>query len=354
MRRMLTKNLVPGMKLANPIYTSDGMVLLGKGVELKAHYIERLIQDEIMSVFIEDDISQGIEVQDVISDPVRVEAIAAIKDITADLKVGKPADSHLAKLQINAIVDELSRSKDIVVNLVDIRGKSNYIFYHMVNVAVLSILTGISLGYDELRLRDLGVGALMHDVGMLRINEKVYNKPASLSAEEYEQVKQHAQHGFAMVRDMDNMNVLCAHIAFQHHERYDGKGYPRKLAGTDIHEYARIVAIANVYDAMVSDRPHRPAMLPGQAVEYLLAMAGTQFDPDLVRAFVEHIAIFPVGCVVELSTKEKAIVLFVGRHDKTRPVIRIFADAQYRKLAQPIELDLMTHPSLFITRIIDY
>lgn len=353
MRRILTQKLVSGMKLAKTIYSSDGIVLLGQGMELRPQYIKRLLDMEVMSVFIEDEMSEGIECNDVIDERTRVAAVKTVREIVQCHTMGKTVDVRKAKQHVNDIVDELFYSKDVLVNVSDLRAKSDYTFYHMVNVAVLSVMTGISLGYNELKLRDLGVGALLHDLGKVKIDENIYNKADKLTDEEFEHVKQHASYGFDLVRNMEAVNVLCAHVAYQHHERFDGQGYPRGLRGKEIHDFARIVALADVYDALTADRPYRRAMLPYHAVEYLVAMGGTQFDPELTSVFVEHIAIYPVGTFVELNTKEKAIVVTVNKLHKTRPVVRVLTEADGARLKQPVELDLLISPTYFINGIIE-
>jgi HD-GYP domain-containing protein (c-di-GMP phosphodiesterase class II) len=353
MRRILTQNLVAGMKLAKAIYSSDGLVLLGQGIELNSHYIKRLLDLEILSVYIEDDISQGIECADVINERTRVETVKSVRNIVESYGRGKSFDGRKIKKQVNRIVDELFYAKDVLVNVNDLRSKSDYTFYHMVNVSVLAIMTGVSLGYNELKVRDLGVGALLHDLGKLKIDENIYNKPGKLTNEEYAEIKLHPTYGFEILQGIKDVNILCAHVAFQHHERFDGHGYPRGLKGKEIHDFARIVALADVYDALTADRPYRKALRPYHAVEYLVAMGGEQFDPDLTKTFVEHIAVYPEGCFVELNTNQKAIVTTVNIHHKTRPVVRVLTNYDGQPLGQPFELDLLTAPTYFINGFIE-
>lgn len=351
MRRILTQNLVTGMKLAKPIYSSDGVILLGQGMELQPKYIKRLLDLEIMSIYIDDEISQGVECSDVIDERTRMETVHTVREIMENHARGTTVDIRKAKQQVNKIVDELFYAKDVLVNMNDLRAKSDYTFYHMVNVSVLSVMAGISLGYNELKLRDLGVGALLHDLGKVKVDENIYNKPEKLTAEEFEQVKQHAEFGFDMVRNMDTVNVLCAHVAYQHHERFDGQGYPRGLKGKDIHDFARIVAIADVYDSLTADRPYRKALPPYYAVEYLVAMGGSQFDHDFTQVFIDHIAVYPVGSFVELNTRQKAIIVSVSKLNKTRPLVRVLTEANGTLLKQPFELDLLNSPTYFINGI---
>jgi len=353
MRRISTQNIVEGMMLAKTIYSTDARVLLAKGALLQSQYKKRLLDLEIESVYIEDELSYGIEVQDVISESTRTEAIKSVRNIVRSYTLAQTVDTRPVKEVINAIVDDLFYAKDIVINMVDLRAKSDYTFCHMVNVAVLSVIVGISLGYDELKLRNLGVGALLHDIGKIKIDENIYNKPDVLTENEYNEVKRHAEQGFEILRKIESLNIICAHVAFQHHERFDGLGYPRGLKGTEIHEFARIVALADVFDALTASRPYRKEMTPYHAVEYLVAMGGTQFDPHLTQVFIDHIAIYPVGSMVELNTKQKAIVVAVDKAYKTRPIVRVLTDGQGQTLNRIFEVDLRIYPMLFINHVIE-
>lgn len=353
MRRVLLGQLEPGMKLGRTIHTTEGKVLLGKGVLIKPQYVERLCEYGISSIYVEDDLSADIEIPDVLSEQVRHMAASTINELADNVRMGNPPDLIKARRLVNMIVDELFTNTDSIVHLFNVQDSGNYLVGHMTNVAVFSILTGVTLGYDELRIRDLGVGAFLHDLGMLLIPEATYRVSRALTAEELATVKKHPELGFETVRGLEMLSSVSAHVAFQHHERFDGSGYPRGLSYGDIHEFARIVAIADVYDALTTDRPHRKAILPGQGVEYLVAMAGTAFDPELVEAFIKRVAFFPVGSIVELNTKEKAIVVYADQYSGTRPIIRIIADASYRRLENPIEMDLKKNPTIFIVAVLE-
>lgn len=353
MRLILLENLTAGMILAKTIYASDGTILLAKGADLRPQYIQRLKNLEIGSLYIEDDISQGIDVQDVIHEATRMDAVNAVRSIVSNSTLGKTVNGAQAKAYANKIVDDLFHAKDVLINMTDLRTKSDYTFCHMVNVAVLSIVTGVALGYDELKLRDLGVGALLHDLGKVKIDEDIYNKPDRLTDEEFAEIKTHSEQGFEILRKVSEISTLSAHVAFQHHERFDGTGYPRNLKGQDIHEFARIVALADVYDALTASRPYRKAMMPYHAVEYLTAMAGSQFDPVLTEKFIDHIAVYPAGSIVELNTLQKAIVVSVDKVTKTRPLVRVFMDEHGKRLEKLIDVDLRSKPTLFINRVVE-
>ena len=205
---------------------------------------------------------------------------------------------------------------------------------------------------NRLRLRELAVGALMHDLGKIIIPAEVLNKPGPLTAAEFEQVKQHSYQGFEILRQQGEIGLLSAHVALQHHERIDGTGYPRGLAGTDIHEYGRIVAVADVYDALVSDRAYRPRYLPHQAAEILVEESHTTLDDQVVRCFLRKVAFYPVGTVVRLSTGVIGVVVDVNQPMTVRPVVRILYDAEGNSLSELYEVDLTKDSHISIIEVV--
>ena len=260
----------------------------------------------ISQLYIEDDISEGIETEDLISDETRYYTQSVVKEVMNDILWQNRLNRvpEITKV-VNNIVDELLSNDNILVNMKDIRMIDDYTFGHCTNVCILSVITGIELGYNELRLRDLGVGALLHDIGKMRIPKHILQKPGRLTSEEYEQVKQHTIYGFEILKDCDDIRAPAANAALGHHERFNGTGYPRGLTGEDTHEYAKVIAIADVYDAMTSDRVYRMGMEPYEAGSYLTSMGDILFDSELVNTFIKNIALYPVGSSVILSTGEK-------------------------------------------------
>lgn len=353
MRRILLENISSGMTLAKPLYSADGLVLLNAGLELTERYVRRLKEMDITYIYIEDDLTQGIDIPDVVSEQARVESIASAKKLMEKVKLGKNIDATSAKKTTNTLVDELCRSHGMLMNFVDMRARTDYLYGHAVNVCILSIMTGISLGYDELRLRDLGVGALLHDIGKILISPDILNKNGRLTASEIEEIKKHPWLGFEILRKNPDISLISAHCAFQHHERYDGTGYPRGLKGKDIAEYAHIIAIADVYDALTADNTFRPAVSVYEALSIILKAGGTYFDEEIVNRFAENIAVYPIGSVVRLNNNEIGVVVDLSKEYKTRPIIRIFTDQNNRQINQLIEIDLSKNPRLYIADVVE-
>lgn len=341
------------MKLAKPLYTAEGQILLNAGTELKERYVLRLKDLDVTYVYIEDDLTQDIDIPDIISEKVRIEAVCDAKVLMDKVRLGNDIDASAAKMVANALVDELCRNHGALINFIDMRARNDYLFGHSVNVCILAIMTGISMGYDELKLRDLGVGALLHDVGKLQVDQEIINKNGRLTQDEIQNIKKHPLFGFDILRKNPDISLSSAHCAFQHHERYDGSGYPRGLAGKEIFQNAHIVAIADVFDALTADNTYRPAVSVYEALSIITKAAGTYFDEEIIKFFTDNIAVYPIGTVVRLNTNQIGVVVDLSREHKSRPVIRIIADAAQRRVQAVEEIDLSKNLRIYIADVVE-
>ncbi|MCX7843513.1 MAG: HD domain-containing protein [Clostridia bacterium] len=340
MRRIHLDNILPGMKLGKTIFTSEGKVLLAAGIELRNNYIDKLRNNGIFEIFIEDDISYHVDIPDVICEKTRLQAKIIVKKLMESSSFCSTINIGKVKEIIDKIIDELLSSKSILVSLSEIKSVDDYTFEHSVNVCILSLITGIGLGFNLTRLMDLGVGALLHDIGKMRIPEEILKKPSQLTVEEFEEIKKHTIYGYEILKNNPNVSMISAFIAFAHHERFDGSGYPLQLKSENIHQCARIVAVADVYDALTSDRVYRKKLRPHQVVEYITSLGSHHFDNDIVQEFIKYISVYPVGTGVVLSTKERGLVVRVDKSFPTRPVVRIVYNEFFERLAVCRELDL--------------
>jgi HD-GYP domain-containing protein (c-di-GMP phosphodiesterase class II) len=348
MRRISLDSCCKGMILGKTIYSEGGRVLLREDIELRESYIERLRLCNISEIYIKDDISEGIVINDVIDERTRVEAKVLVKSIMEDCKKNSRINSDAAKVMVDKIIDELLLNRDVLVNLSDIKTTDDYTFAHSVNVCILSLMAGAKLGLNQLRLKDLGVGALLHDIGKVSIPEEIIKKPGKLTDEEYEIIKQHTVLGHnALKADMD-IRISSAHIALAHHERYDGSGYPFGLKGENIHQFARIVAIADVYDALTSDRVYHEKMKAHEAVELLTTVGMNQFDREILQVFIKNIALYSLGTGVLLDNGEKGIVVDCNKDLPARPVVRIVYRANGERVRTYEEVDLAKKLNFFI------
>ena len=254
---------------------------------------------------------------------------------------------------VNDIINELLNNCDTMVNLVEIRAMNDYTFGHSVNVAVLSLITAITMGFNKDKLRILGAGALFHDVGKTAVPENILMMATPLTVDEEKLLEAHTTIGFHILRKIESLSLQVAHVVLQHHEHYDGTGYPRKLRGDEINEFARIITVADIYDRLTSGIAGRSRLSSLQAVELVIANSGKFFAPDVVKHFIYTIALFPVGTLVVLNTQEKAVVVETFREYPTRPRVRLLVNSQGNRINPPYEMELASNLDFYIVRILE-
>ena len=347
MRQIKTSSCEPGMVLGKAIFNGN-IILLEAGALLTKTYIERLIDMGVSEVYIEDEISNDLIIHDVVKEETRREAIMFVKDSMNNYTSMQLINSSEAIELVNKILDEILNSDDILVNLMDIKTCDSYTYSHCVNVCILSIITGIKLNLEREQLKELGVGALLHDIGKLMIPTEILVKKAALSTEEYEIIKEHSSHGYNLLKKLPVLSEASARVALEHHERIDGKGYPSGLRSDQIHLFSRIVAITDIFDALTSNRIYRSRISTNQAIEYLTVMAAPTLDKKVLNCFTEVIPPFPVGTGIILNTGEKGVVVSINRNFPTRPVVRLVFNTDGSKKDVFEEINLAEKLNMFI------
>lgn len=352
MRLVNVNYLEDGAVLARPVMNSMCQVLLQSGVRLNASYISRLRTYDCEVVFIEDERLDDVEIQPAISTQTRELAHITLKQINGYIKRGQgdvlPVEQ--VRTAVEEMIADLLQSRDIVGNLTEIQVHDEYTFQHSINTTVIALILALALGYPESKLLELGMGVLMHDVGKLKVPDEILNKTTPLTEAEFDEIKKHTTYGYEILRQNRDFSLLSSHIAFQHQEKWDGSGYPRGLKGTEIHEYGRIAAVADVYEALTSRRVYRSAWQPYQAFEYMVANSGAHFEPKIVDSFSKNIAIYPTGSGVRLSNGLRGNVVRQNPSFPSRPVVRALYEESSPLLA-PVDLNLAEHPSLMIVKV---
>lgn len=357
MRRISTKALRPGMKTGRPVYNSNGNILINAGVILNERYIKRLNILGIMSLYIDDGFLPDIPVDDVISEQTRLQAVKQVRNllsVNSSMPISKAiinANSMIST--VNDILDDLFNNKSLMVNLVDIRSIDDYVFGHSVNVAVLALMTGISLGYDRAKLFHLGMGALLHDIGKIMVDKQILNKPGTLTVEEMNEIKKHPVYGLEILSKNPQISRLSTQVAYQHHERYNGGGYPQALKEDEIHEFSQITGMVDMYDALTADRVYRRAFPPHEAFEMIAGAGNFLFPFNIIQPFLNNIAAYPAGTVVELSSGEVGVVIETFKGFSLYPKVRILYDEQRKVIKYPYEICLLDHRNRVITKVID-
>ncbi|KZL92438.1 HD-GYP domain-containing protein [Clostridium magnum] len=360
MRLVPIQYVKAGSFLAKTIYDDRGTILLREGVQLTENYIKRVVQLGMFSMYINDEYSEK-NVEDIIKPELRQKAVRTIKDTfysfekfnlnatknnVQDKKYITEKQNYFKAIGdiVKEIMEEMLCKKTVLINIVDIKSMDNYTYQHCVNVAVLSLALGIQLQLDKKKLYDLCLGALIHDIGKALVPEEILKKNNKLTEEETSIVREHTKRGYDFLKGSIDISATARIIALEHHEREDGKGYPDMRKDDEINELAKIVAVADVYDALTSDRPYRKAMSPNDAVEYIMANGQTQFSYDVVKAFSKCIVPYPEGTIVRLSNGEIAVVEEVYPNFVLRPKVKIINkknakdEAIYRDLRNELEI----------------
>jgi len=348
-RRVMIEELEPGMIVGRTVSGADGRPLLTQNMQLSEKYIQKLINLGIASVYIKDNFTD-IEIPEVVSSEVMTKVASNLKSSLINLSAQKAIDTNILKKGVSMLIDNILSNRHLLVHLEDIHSYNDYLFFHSVNVAILSIMTGLSLGYNDGDMADLGLGALLHDIGMIMVDQKVVNKTEKLTPAEMMEVKNHPEIGFNMLRNLREVSAPAAHIAYQHHERFDGTGYPRKMMRKQILEYARIAAVADTFDALTSDHPYRKAYSTTEALIIINKLAGTHFDPDIVAAFQSNVALYPVGSMVLLNTGHVAVVTSVTRFNQDKPVIHVICDQNGKLVKKFFKVDLSRTAEVIVVR----
>lgn len=252
---------------------------------------------------------------------------------------GKP-DLPVALQAIDGLADAVTQNRTAVIALTAMRNYDNYTFTHMVNVAILTMGQARALGIEGQLLREFGLSALMHDLGKVRTPKEVLNKPEKLTSEELELMRRHPVDGAEILRRTPEMPMLAPVVAFEHHLRLDGTGYPAGLKRSALNLGTMLCSIADVFDAMRSQRTYQQAFPTERILTVLKLNDGMHFDQHLVRRFVQLVGIYPPGNLVKLSTGEIGVVLEVHAPDPYRPRVRVIMAADGTRLDVPLEVNL--------------
>ena len=336
MRFVPVNGLMEGMYVGRSLFDKNNQLLLSKGSIIQQAYIDKIYSMGYQGLYVEDDISADIEVKDLISDELRRKTIKQVKEVFIEAQDPNTKinsnNIDRTKLLVTNIVDQIIENKDTLVNLIDLKMFDDYTYYHCVNVAVLSIALGTSMELNKIDLYNLGLGAILHDIGKMFINSSILNKRGKLTNEEYRFLQKHSEYGYNYLKETYEIPLSSYVGVLQHHEKYDGTGYPLHRSKEEISLFGRIICIADVYDALTSTRPYRKALLPSEAIEYIMANGGVMFDINLTKNFVKKVAPFPVGTCVELSNKYKGIVVENYEEACLRPKVKIIVDDKEKQV----------------------
>lgn len=352
MRKVDMDHIMPGSVLAKTIQL-DSVPLLSEGTILTANYIDKLKQIGYPSVYIHDGFIDDVSVENIVSEDTKIKTVKYLKK----LFFGHHLDNHnfdfspLRNLIIE-LINEINLNRKSGLRINDTYVLNDYLFNHSLNVSIISIFIGLCLNWDNRRVIELGLGALLHDIGKAKVPTEILNKPGKLSAEEYNLVKMHTVHGYELLSTYSDIDIHLPLIALHHHERCDSSGYPKGLQNQVISEFAKVVAVADVYDAMGSDRCFAKSRPAHEIYQYFLENSGSLFDGSIVDKFASNIAIYPNGTLLMLSDGRSGFVIRQNPSNFKRPLVRLFWDCYGVEMQEPMEVDLSTTPGLEVFQII--
>lgn len=243
------------------------------------------------------------------------------KTLVDDIRLGGTIDTEQAKVTVRGCVDSILRNPDALLWMTKIRDEDEYTAEHCLNVCILAIAFGRHLGLPETELEKLGLCGLLHDVGKMRVPPDVLNKAGALTPKEFNMIRAHTVHGRNLLLSTPGIFEVVVDVAYSHHERMDGKGYPRKLPQEKISRYARIIALVDAYDAMTADRCYSQAIPTTQALKNIYKDRGTHFDEKLALEFIKSVGLYPPGTIVQLRNEMVGIVLEISQKYRHLPKV---------------------------------
>ncbi len=271
---------------------------------------------------------------------VQEEAQALVRHVMHDIRMGRSIESERIQRAVNGMVESILRNRDALLSLTRIKKYDEYTFVHSLDVCILCLAMGRHLSLSREEMMEIGIGALLHDLGKMKISPHILKKPDRLNADEWVEVRKHPVYSLEIMEESKDMPPSSKKMALQHHERYDGSGYPFGLKGEDIELFAQVAGIADFYDAITSDRPYQKAIQPHEGIRQIYDRAEGEFNHLLVERFIQCIGIYPFGTLVLLDTEEMGIVCGVNPETLLRPKVLVIRQNSKKPYPKPFLADL--------------
>lgn len=268
------------------------------------------------------------------------QARSLTKTLLDDIRLGGAINTDQARHTVNECVHSVIRHPDALLWMSKMRDENEYTAEHCLNVCILAIAFGRQLGMGEQELQNLGMCGLLHDVGKMKIPPEILDKPGALTPKEMRIMMAHTVHGRNLLLSSSGIYTGAIDVALSHHERIDGKGYPRQLAGNSISRYSKIIAIVDAYDAMTADRCYQSARTSTEAIKIIYQDRGKHFDEQLALKFLQTVGLYPAGSIVELHSGEVGMVIEANPRFRHLPRIVMLRDRNKQPVAKEVMVDL--------------
>lgn len=268
------------------------------------------------------------------------EAHRIVRDMMGDIRLGKQIEMEKVEPMVENMVDSIFRHQDALIPLSRLKTHDDYTFLHSVSVCALLVAFARTLNLPRDTIKEIAIGGLLHDVGKAQVPESILNKPAKLTDAEFDKMKNHVVQSKIILLHTPGISQIALDVAAEHHERFDGTGYPNKYKGDQISLYGQMGAVVDVYDAITSNRVYHKGMPATEALRRLLEWSQFHFNPELVQAFIRSIGIYPTGSLVRLESGRLGVVLEQNVEKLLLPRVKVFYHAEKRYYLPPEEVDL--------------
>lgn len=273
----------------------------------------------------------------------------ALVSMFQEARMGKAVDADAAAPLVEEISNSVLRNPGALISLARLKTADDYTYLHSVAVCALMIALARQLGLDEAQTRDVGMAGLLHDLGKAMIPPEILNKPGKLTDAEFAIVKTHPAEGHSLLLAGHGISEIARDVCLHHHEKFDGSGYPHRLAGEGISLHARMGAVCDVYDAITSNRPYKAGWDPAESIQRMASWQG-HFDPQVFQAFVKSLGIYPIGSLVSLKSGKLGVVIEQDEKSLLKPRIKVFFSTRSQAYITPEIVDLARSPDKIIGR----
>ena len=379
MKKIPVEQLKKGMKFDKPVFIDSSNMLVDEKVEITEADIKKLMTWGVSEILTDGNILKSYVKKEpneknnnsLISEEVILEkyndllkrrktviklydeAYEAVDEIYKLIKVEESFSTDKLRSSIFNIIEQLKESSNIFLFLYGLDEGKDSLVTHSVSVCFYSLIIAIALKYPTNKLLEVGIGAILIDAGMVKIPSYIVHKQSKLTENEYNQVKTHPVYGYKALKDLGGLSENVALISLQHHEQYDGNGYPRSLRGNGITEYARIVSIADSYESQISHRSYRKKVYFYHAMRNLLSSGVNKFDHVILRIFLARMSVYPIGSIVKLNDSSIGIVIGSIHSKPLRPIIKLVFDIDGKRLKDTVIVNLLKNTELFISQALD-
>ncbi|MBB6215993.1 HD-GYP domain-containing protein (c-di-GMP phosphodiesterase class II) [Anaerosolibacter carboniphilus] len=319
-----SNDLKEGMILGRDILLESGTLLIPSKAVLTGKHIENIRKLDIPYICILDENrTNEIESKNFQWEKEYHKALLALQSVFHNAYIGNKLEMDKVQQAIDPLIKELSKDSTILFKIRKINVLDQYTLRHSINVGLLATITGKWLGFSLVKLKELAIAGFLHDIGKAMVPLEILNKPDKLTIEEFEKIREHATLGYNYLKNTPIISKNILDGILQHHDRMDGSGYPLKLKGNEINEYARIIAIVDTFDAIISQRPYKSRQSPFVAVEVLHNSLFHTLDPHICNVFLDNILQLYIGAAVKLNTNEVGEIVTINKHLPTRPLVRV-------------------------------